>query len=202
MSKHHKLSKVNYRKIWEAVNGKIPPGHHIHHIDGNPYNNLLENHVCVTAEEHANIHKHDFVYWASIGGLIGGIKAYKDRKGFHGATDEQKALWRANIKSNGAKTSKTLKENYASGKMNHWTKNYSREEISKLISQGDPGKSTRGKPAWNKGIKMQLKDKDAANERKSKAALNRKKIACNCCGRLFDAGNLKKHSKSKQVQTK
>jgi hypothetical protein len=43
MSNNHKKSKVNYRKIYENHYGKIPNGYHIHHIDGNPFNNDISN---------------------------------------------------------------------------------------------------------------------------------------------------------------
>jgi len=53
MSKHHKQAKVNYRKLWESINGPIPKGYHIHHKDGNPYNNSIDNLECLSPEEHA-----------------------------------------------------------------------------------------------------------------------------------------------------
>ena len=43
-----------------------------------------------------------------------------------------------------------LKIDYATGKRKHWTTSYSPDEVSKKISQGDPGKSNRGKPANNR----------------------------------------------------
>lgn len=45
-----------YRKIWESHNGKIPQGFEIHHIDGNRNNNDISNLLCVSLEEHYNIH--------------------------------------------------------------------------------------------------------------------------------------------------
>jgi hypothetical protein len=37
-----------HRIVWTLVNGPIPEGHVIDHIDGNPSNNKLENLRCVT----------------------------------------------------------------------------------------------------------------------------------------------------------
>lgn len=68
MSKHHRQSKVNYRKIYENHFGKIPKGYHIHHIDGDPYNNDISNLQCITAEEHAKIHEKEWILWASKAG--------------------------------------------------------------------------------------------------------------------------------------
>ena len=52
---------MNYRKIWERVNGPIPKDEHgisydIHHIDGNRSNNSIENLKCVSVQEHFDIH--------------------------------------------------------------------------------------------------------------------------------------------------
>ena len=35
--------KFLHRAIWESANGPIPVGHHIHHLDGDPSNNVLGN---------------------------------------------------------------------------------------------------------------------------------------------------------------
>lgn len=51
-------SKQTYlhRDIWEAVNGPIPPGHHIHHLDGNRANNDISNLVCLSESQHHALH--------------------------------------------------------------------------------------------------------------------------------------------------
>ena len=48
-----------HRVIWEEVNGKIPKGFHIHHIDGNPLNNDISNLECLSAQDHINKHPYD-----------------------------------------------------------------------------------------------------------------------------------------------
>lgn len=84
-----------YRKIWEDYNNKkIPKGYHIHHIDGDPFNNDATNLICVSPKEHYEIHlknndivalKGKFIQKASEAGKIGGktitekrIKASKE----------------------------------------------------------------------------------------------------------------------------
>lgn len=42
--------------VWEKYNGTIPEGMHIHHIDHNPLNNLLENLQLISATDHASLH--------------------------------------------------------------------------------------------------------------------------------------------------
>jgi hypothetical protein len=195
MGKRHKLANINYRKIYENHYGKIPKGYHIHHIDGNPFNNHISNLECISAEDHAKIHKNEFTKWASIGGKIGGDLCVKMKIGIHGVTKEQKTMWAKNASKcvDRKKLSMSLKEGYETGKIVHWTKRYSKEEVSKKISEGDPGKSTRGKAAWNRGKTMVLKDKELANKRKSEAAKNKKKVKCPNCDRVIDVSNIKKH---------
>lgn len=50
-----------HRKIWEESNGPIPldsdgRSYEIHHVDGNPENNDISNLICVTIQEHYDIH--------------------------------------------------------------------------------------------------------------------------------------------------
>ena len=45
-----------HREIWKQANGPIPDGYHIHHIDGNSFNNELSNLGCVPVAEHLRHH--------------------------------------------------------------------------------------------------------------------------------------------------
>jgi hypothetical protein len=45
-----------HREVWKAAYGQIPQGAHIHHVDGDPLNNKLENLRCVTPKQHAQEH--------------------------------------------------------------------------------------------------------------------------------------------------
>lgn len=195
MSKRHKQSGVNYRKIYENHYGKIPKGYHIHHIDGNPFNNDISNLQCLSPEEHSKIHKNEFTRWASIGGKKGGDLTKKLKLGFHSGTPEQKSEWAKNAtkKVDRKKHSMILKEGYASGKIINWTKLYEPDEVSRRISSGDPGKAMRGKPAWNRGKKMNLSNPEIARIRKSEAAKNKKRVECPYCDRVIDVSNINKH---------
>ena len=201
MSNRHKKANINYRKIYESHYGKIPNGHHIHHMDGNPFNNDISNLQCVSPEEHAEIHKNEFTKWASVGGKKGGELTRDLKLGFHSATKEQRIEWSKNASSkvDRKKFSITMKQKYANGELTIWTKLYSPEEVHRRISAGDPGKSTRGKPAWNRGKKMQLSNPDLARQRKSEAAKNKKKVVCQYCEREIDISNIGKHIRSKHI---
>lgn len=151
MSKLHKNN--DYRKIYEEHCGKIPKGYHIHHIDGNPLNNDITNLQLLTAEEHVQIHSHEFVKWASIGGKLGGKKSKEEQLGWCGwdfETRSSASKTRKYSEQSKIKKSNTLKILYKNGEMVHWSKLYDKETVSKKISQGDPGKSNRGKPANNR----------------------------------------------------
>ena len=52
-------AKRLHREIWKEYNGEIPEGCHIHHKDGNPLNNNIENLECLTASEHHQLHMAD-----------------------------------------------------------------------------------------------------------------------------------------------
>lgn len=54
-----------YRNIWEEHYGRIPVGNHIHHINGDSWDNRIENLQCVTPEEHYLIHKKQGDTWAA-----------------------------------------------------------------------------------------------------------------------------------------
>ncbi len=202
MSKHHKNTGGIHRKVWESANGKIPKGHHIHHIDGNPYNNELSNLMCVTAEQHGEMHNSEFAAWASIGGKIGGDKCKEQGLGWFAATSEERKQRSKHALSHRRfdLDSERRKAEYANGTRPHWSTYYTPEEVSKKISQGDPGKSTRGKVGWNAGKKMTLSNPDLARQRKSESALRRNKITCECCNRQFDPGNYTRHTNSKKIK--
>jgi len=48
-----------HQAIWKWFYGPIPDGYHIHHKDGCPLNNLLENLECVTRKQHGQRHAAD-----------------------------------------------------------------------------------------------------------------------------------------------
>jgi hypothetical protein len=201
MGKNRPNSK-EYRKIYESVYGKIPEGYHIHHKDGNCYNNNIDNLECLSPEEHAKIHENNYTFWANIGGKLGGNKCVIDRLGWFNKSEEEKKLIRdratiaSNTKEGIEKRKNTYKKRYEQGLISHWSTLYSKKEVSEKIKSGDPGKSRRGKEAWNTGKKMKLENIENINLKKSISALNRKKYPCENCGKLFDPGNLVRHNKA------
>lgn len=53
--------EINYRKIWKQHHGPIPKDENgvsfqIHHIDGNKSNNSIENLMCLSIEDHYQLH--------------------------------------------------------------------------------------------------------------------------------------------------
>jgi hypothetical protein len=49
-----------HQAIWKDANGPIPAGHQIHHKDGNPLNNALDNLECLSPLEHKARHYEEF----------------------------------------------------------------------------------------------------------------------------------------------
>lgn len=45
-----------HQAIWEYHNGPIPPGHHVHHRDGDPLNNDIANLECLPGSDHIVSH--------------------------------------------------------------------------------------------------------------------------------------------------
>lgn len=48
--------KALHQQIWIDANGPIPDRHHIHHVDGNPSNNALDNLRCFPSWRHTHVH--------------------------------------------------------------------------------------------------------------------------------------------------
>lgn len=84
----HKTEQRIYRKIYRKHFGEIPKGYHIHHIDFNPYNHDSKNLIAVSPEEHAKIHNHEGLKWATEAGIKGAKVFYsrltvKEKKEWH-----------------------------------------------------------------------------------------------------------------------
>ena len=54
--KHRKGCDLLHRMVYICENGEIPKGYHIHHIDGNKFNNDISNLKCIPEKEHKKIH--------------------------------------------------------------------------------------------------------------------------------------------------
>lgn len=100
---------LNYRKIWEDVNGEIPNNHEIHHIDGDRCNNSIENLICVSIEEHYKIHlsQGDYMACSIIATRMG--MSYDDRLAIHRLAMKKRDQSGSKNPMYGKSTSKTVK---------------------------------------------------------------------------------------------
>jgi len=84
--------KTDYRSIWEVNHGPIPVdkdgrSYEIHHIDGNRKNNKLDNLLCLSIQEHYDLHKRqeDFAACGLIANrmelTVEELKLINERKG-------------------------------------------------------------------------------------------------------------------------
>jgi hypothetical protein len=55
-STHKPHSILEHIYVWQLVNGAIPIGYCLHHIDGNKANNEIENLECILIRDHSSLH--------------------------------------------------------------------------------------------------------------------------------------------------
>ena len=55
LDREAKLCRI-HRGCWEAYRGAIPAGHVVHHINGDKFNNHIENLLCMSDAEHKRLH--------------------------------------------------------------------------------------------------------------------------------------------------
>lgn len=56
---HYGINYQIHRAVWQYYHGEIPNNCHIHHIDENTANNIIENLQCLTRSEHMKLHHKD-----------------------------------------------------------------------------------------------------------------------------------------------
>jgi hypothetical protein len=79
-----------HRDVWESIHGKIPEGHHIHHMDENPLNNEIENLECVSAHDHMSRKHTKTAEW----------HASEKFKAMWAETRKKAAMFHANLREN------------------------------------------------------------------------------------------------------
>jgi len=86
-----KKAPVDYRKIFQEHHNYTDiqmQGMDVHHIDENRNNNDISNLILLTPEDHAKIHKNDFVKWSRKGSKLGN-EAFIKRLKEQGPTEKE-----------------------------------------------------------------------------------------------------------------
>lgn len=62
---YNRRGELLHRAIYMAAFGEIPEGYHIHHKDGNGFNNDLSNLEAIPASEHVKKHPRGYCLWST-----------------------------------------------------------------------------------------------------------------------------------------
>lgn len=89
---HHRRQGVSYLhvEIWRSGHGTIPKGGEIHHIDGDPLNNALDNLICLSREQHMAWHKKHVKPEVRAKQMQNLVKAQEAAKDWHRSEDGKK----------------------------------------------------------------------------------------------------------------
>lgn len=186
------LFMENYRKIWENANGPIPVdelgrSYEIHHIDGNRENNDLNNLICVSIEEHYQIHYEQGDYGSAslIAGKIG-------LSNFSGWNHSEETKQKMSESQKGRKHSEEVKQKMSDA---HKGKSSS-EETKRKISESAKGKTL------SEETKQKMSDahkgKSNSEETKQKMSDSKKgkplpKIKCPNCKKIGGVSSMKRY---------
>lgn len=166
----------HYRQIWIKHNGPIPIDengrtYEIHHVDGNRSNNDISNLICVSIEEHYNIHL---------------------RQKDHGACQELSKRMKSSPEQISKHATDLANDRLKSGKHHFLDPEFikkEKERKKKLAAEGNsPIQRSdvieKAQKARKEGY-LKLNNPLSAN--------NRKKGTCPHCGKTMDIGNLAQH---------
>lgn len=160
----------NYRKIYEHHYGPIPKdkegrSYEIHHIDGNRNNNSIDNLLCVSIQEHYNIHYSQGDWTACL--VMAGRMKISPQKKSELARKAQLILVEQGIHPSSNRTSSDF--------TTEWRANISAAK--------------KGKPTWNKGIPRTEEEKAKMKQGHAK----REKVECPHCKRILDKPNFARY---------
>lgn len=67
-----------HRVVYNVSIGSVPDGCEIHHIDGNKFNNKIDNLVAISKDEHRKIHEKNNLKAVKVSKIL--MNSYKEAK--------------------------------------------------------------------------------------------------------------------------
>ncbi len=166
-----KRNSKRTQNIWEEYHGmKKPKGTHLHHKDGNPSNDLPDNIICLTVEEHRDEHLRLY----KLNGNINDLRAYNFLKNWRYTNSKLLGKKRSTVTKNkisnslqGHVISEQTKQKISNGNKGKYIPKEIRIKISNTLTGFKRGKQTdkhkknlsdslKGKVPYNKGLKQKV----------------------------------------------
>ena len=144
----------NHRKIWEDAFGPIPKdeyglSYEIHHIDRNPHNNSLNNLMCVSKEEHSQMH-YEVGEYAAAYAIRKRMKNGGDFSGWKHLPESIEKIKEKTSGKNNAMYGKFGKDHPAYGNAGYWLGRKQSEEMIKKRVDKNTGQK---RPKQSKALK-------------------------------------------------
>ena len=202
--------KVNYRKIYEQHYGKIPKdadgrSYQIHHIDGNRDNNDINNLMCVTIQEHYNIHYNQEDWGACY--LIG-RKMKMPVNELSELVRNQQNVRIANGTHNWLGNNNPVHKKVANGTHNllkenrthqSWNKGKTKEIDPRVLKNAESRSKVRYSEETKQAFRKPKSEEGKVNMRLGQLGKKYPKIPCSCCGKEIPSNAMSSHMRIHKV---
>jgi hypothetical protein len=201
------MKTINYRKIYEQHYGKIPKDENnrsfqIHHIDGNRNNNDITNLLCVSIQEHYDIHYKQQDWGAcyligrkmripvsELSELVRNQQYVRIANGTHNLLGANNPV-HARV-ANG--THNFLKENRS---QEVWNKGKTKETDSRVRKNAESRSKVRYSEETKQAFRKPKSEAGKINMRLGQLGKKYPKIQCSCCGKEIPSNAMASHMRT------